>query len=225
MEHEGAAEYAFKHAQSLADLTSAAAEYEKALLLAPWNAGDYYNLGSCYAKADDPRKAIAAYQFYLLAAPGAKDADEVVKQIGALKYQLTQKQQQHQVQAASDAAAQARRQEEQRLEGHYVYHMHSVNRTAGIDADEIRDVQQGEVTAGENVLHTSGSFVSSSPLGYHQSFSGPLTGNSYHIVSPYSQSVYFDGVISDDGSSITETQVKIFSDGTRDTYTYVFRRQ
>ena len=91
IEHEGAAEYIFKHATSLSDFSNAAAEYEQALLIAPWVAADYFNLGSCWGKAGDPARAVRAYQFYLLAAPNARDAGDVTKQIGALKYELAQK--------------------------------------------------------------------------------------------------------------------------------------
>ncbi len=122
LEDEGAAEYAFKHAQSPADFANAAAEYEKALLLAPWNAGDYFNLGICYGKAGDLRKAIAEYHLYLLAAPHAQDADAVTKEIGALKYQLTQKeaaetaQRQQEEQEQQEEEAQQRQEEERQRE-------------------------------------------------------------------------------------------------------------
>lgn len=114
IEHEGAAEYVFKHAQSPGDFLSAAAEYEQALLLAPWNAGDYYNLGMCYDKANEQQKAISAYQLYLLAAPDAKDAAEVTKQIGALKYQLTQKDAAQTAQRQQEEAQQRQEQEQER---------------------------------------------------------------------------------------------------------------
>lgn len=104
VEHEGAAEYAFKHAQSPGDFKNVANEYEKALLLAPWVAADYYNLGLCYDKTGDPRRALAAYQLYLVAAPDARDTNEVVKQIGALKYQLSQEQQQKQTEGRQQQA-------------------------------------------------------------------------------------------------------------------------
>ena len=42
---EGAAEYAFKHALTNSDFSDAAKQYEKALLLAPWLADDYFNCG------------------------------------------------------------------------------------------------------------------------------------------------------------------------------------
>jgi tetratricopeptide (TPR) repeat protein len=116
-EHEGAAEYAFKHVESAADFRNAAVEYEKVLLIAPWAAADYYNLGVCYDKAGDPVKAIAAYQMYLLTASGAKDTDEVVKQIVALKYQLGQRQEQEQAtQARQQAQQQAQAAAEAQLE-------------------------------------------------------------------------------------------------------------
>jgi tetratricopeptide (TPR) repeat protein len=114
LEHEGAAAYAFKHAQSPADFTSAAAEYEKALLLAPWNARDYYNLGYCYEKATDQQKAIAEYRLYLLAAPHANDADEVTEKIVALKYQLSQKQAAETAQKQQEEEQQQAEEEQQR---------------------------------------------------------------------------------------------------------------
>jgi hypothetical protein len=86
LEAEGAAEYAFRHASSKDDYAAAAKQYEKALLAAPWSAKDYFNLAICQEKAEEYDKAIANYNFYLLAVPDAKDHDDVLKKIGAMRY-------------------------------------------------------------------------------------------------------------------------------------------
>ena len=113
IQHEAAAAYAFKNAQSSSDFLNAAAEYEKALLLVPWKAIDYYNMGACYGKEGDLQKAIAAYQFYLLAAPGAADADKVNRLIGVLKYQLSQKEAAEEAQRQQQEAQEQQEQQEE----------------------------------------------------------------------------------------------------------------
>ncbi len=85
VEHEGAAEYKFKNAKSADDFVQAAAEYDKALLIAPWVAADYYNEGFAWEKAGQPANAVSAYELYLIAAPQADDATEVAKRMGALR--------------------------------------------------------------------------------------------------------------------------------------------
>jgi len=79
-------EYAAKTAKSEADFADAAKEYEKALLIAPWIAEDYCNLGILQEKSNQPQKAIESLNLYLLAAPNAKDAREVRKRIAGLEY-------------------------------------------------------------------------------------------------------------------------------------------
>jgi tetratricopeptide (TPR) repeat protein len=87
---EGAAEYVFKNAKSNSDYSDAAKQYEKALLLAPWLASDYFNCGVAHEKAGENKEAIRSFNFYLLAAPNAEDVLAVNKRIGALQY-LAQK--------------------------------------------------------------------------------------------------------------------------------------
>ena len=84
--HEGGAEYAFKNAKTEADYAGAGKEYEKALLVAPWLAQDYFNCGVAYEKAGKAKEAITAFNFYLMAAPDAKDASDVQRRIGGLEY-------------------------------------------------------------------------------------------------------------------------------------------
>ncbi len=85
LEAEGRAEYRIKHANSTSDFRTAAEEYEKALLVAPWVAADYFNEGVAYEKAEYPDKAIAAFRWYLMAAPNAEDANDVRKRIAGLQ--------------------------------------------------------------------------------------------------------------------------------------------
>jgi hypothetical protein len=85
---EGAAEYAFKNAKSVADYSDAAKQYEKALLFAPWLANDYFNCGVAHEKAGDNQQAIHSLNFYLLAEPHASDAQVIKKRIGGLQYAL-----------------------------------------------------------------------------------------------------------------------------------------
>jgi tetratricopeptide (TPR) repeat protein len=83
---EGAAEYAFKNAKTNSDYSDAAKQYEKALLLAPWLAADYFNCGVAHEKAGENKEAIRSFNLYLLAAPNADDAQAVNKRIGGLQY-------------------------------------------------------------------------------------------------------------------------------------------
>ena len=84
--HKGAWQYAFKEAKTEMDFANAAKEYEKVLLLAPWSAEDYFNCGTTYEKANKITEAIRQFNFYLLAAPGSKDANDVLLHIGELEY-------------------------------------------------------------------------------------------------------------------------------------------
>ena len=87
-EHEGSAAHIFKNAKTNADYARVAAEYEKASLIAPWIAADYYNASLAWEKAGQVERAIAAYQLYLMAAPQAEDRNFVAQKIGELKVQL-----------------------------------------------------------------------------------------------------------------------------------------
>jgi tetratricopeptide (TPR) repeat protein len=108
---EGAAEYAFKNAQTNSDFSDAAKQYEKALLLAPWLAADYFNCGVAHEKAGENKEAIRSFKFYLLAAPDADDATAVKKRIGGLQYaeQKAEDTVNHQNSAAAQQAAEQQR--------------------------------------------------------------------------------------------------------------------
>jgi hypothetical protein len=99
---EGAAERAFHDAKASSDYSDAAKEYEKALLVAPWVAADYYNCGVAHEKAGENKEATHAFNLYLLATPNANDAADVKKHIGGLQYaqQKIDEQERQQAQAA-----------------------------------------------------------------------------------------------------------------------------
>ena len=82
------AESIFKNAKSLADFEAAAREYEKALLLAPWVEDYYYNLGVIYEKAVKPQEAKSNFEYYLLAAPKARDTKDVRDHIAKLETEI-----------------------------------------------------------------------------------------------------------------------------------------
>lgn len=85
---EGRAEAAVRNARTPEDYLDAAKEYRKALLLAPWVASYYFNLGVVLEKAGKPDEAIKSLRLYLLAAPNAPDVREVQKRIAGLDYEM-----------------------------------------------------------------------------------------------------------------------------------------
>jgi len=88
---EGRAEYALKDAKSETDFLDAAEEYKKALLLAPWIANDYFNQALAYEKGGKFKEAKQGLELYLLAAPNAKDAEDVQKRIAGIEYAIEKK--------------------------------------------------------------------------------------------------------------------------------------
>lgn len=131
LQHEGAAEYAFKNAKDRLDYAAAAKEYERSLLAAPWRAENYLSLGAVQEKAGQFQKAVSSLELYLIAAPDARDADEVQKRIGGLQFaagkasakeeERTRQAEEQRLQQESAAQAQTLQQEsaaqEQRLQG------------------------------------------------------------------------------------------------------------
>lgn len=68
---------AVKEATSSSDYRMAAAEFEKALLEAPWWGDAYYNLAVAQDKAEDFAAALASLKLARLALPDSKDAEEL----------------------------------------------------------------------------------------------------------------------------------------------------
>jgi tetratricopeptide (TPR) repeat protein len=87
IKYEGRAEAAVRNAKTPEDYLDASKEYMKTLLLAPWVASYYFNLGVVLEKAGKPDEAIKSLRLYLLAAPNAQDTREVQKRIAGLEYE------------------------------------------------------------------------------------------------------------------------------------------
>ncbi|MCX5795518.1 MAG: hypothetical protein NTY77_08510 [Elusimicrobia bacterium] len=85
-ELEGRAAAAFKDAKTPQDYLDAVNSLAQALLLAPWVSNDYLSLADAQEKAGQDLDAAASLGLYLVAAPQARDANEVRRRIGALKY-------------------------------------------------------------------------------------------------------------------------------------------
>lgn len=68
-------------AKTLEDFKTAAAEFKQALRAAPWIASGYYNLALVLEKSGDFQAAMRNFKLYLLAAPGAADAQQVEARI------------------------------------------------------------------------------------------------------------------------------------------------
>jgi tetratricopeptide (TPR) repeat protein len=77
---------AVKMSKSKDDFKNAIAEFQKALAVAPWIPDLYYNIGVVQEKAELFDDAIKSFNFYILAAPGAKDRKEVRDRIYKLEY-------------------------------------------------------------------------------------------------------------------------------------------
>jgi len=83
--HSNRAQAYLKQAEGIEDYNNAIVEFEKALLLAPWWAEAYFNVGLVQEKAKKFSAAIENMKFYLLAAPHAEDASEVKMKIDELE--------------------------------------------------------------------------------------------------------------------------------------------
>ena len=77
---------ALKEAQTDTDLRRAAAHFRRVLLLAPWLAGAYYNLAAVEERLHKYDSAVVDLQYYLRAAPNAKDAQAVQDKIYELGF-------------------------------------------------------------------------------------------------------------------------------------------
>lgn len=77
-------------AQDTGGFLKAADEFREALNVAPWSAEGYYNLGVVLEKAGNFGEAMADFKLYLLAAPGAKDAEAVRDKVYGLDYKASQ---------------------------------------------------------------------------------------------------------------------------------------
>lgn len=88
----------------------AAAEFQRALRIAPWLPSGYQNLGAMQEKAGQYGDAIRSLKLYLLAAPVAPDARDVHQRIAALESKQGQM-------TDEPTAAQKKREQERKAEG------------------------------------------------------------------------------------------------------------
>ena len=199
----GAAEYAIKNAKTEADYADAAREYEKALLAAPWLAQAYYDCGLAYEKAGKLKEAIAAFSFYLMAAPDAKDAQTVQKEIGGLEYGMKK--------AAKEKAAEVQKKtanEDIAAQLVGVWHQHPS--TAGVNGYRLRITADGPMVT-VTVIGTPSSNGSYSPanqlwmegeikegkiVGTYTNFGFNSRGITVWGTEPFEMKI----VVSDDGS-------------------------
>lgn len=77
-----------KKAQEFRDYESVVGELDASILLAPWWADSYFNLGLALGKTGDFAGAIASLKLYLAAAPDSPDAETVRKKI--LEFEVEQ---------------------------------------------------------------------------------------------------------------------------------------
>lgn len=107
IKYEGRAQFAFKNAESPADVLSAAKEYEKAVAAAPWVPGYYSDLCTIYEKAKKYAEAKKNCEFFLASSPSAQEASDTNKRIAGLEFAIEK---------TNSPEAQAARQAESQLE-------------------------------------------------------------------------------------------------------------
>ena len=88
IKYEGRAQFAFKNAESPADVLSAAKEYEKAVAVAPWVPGYYSDLCTIYEKAKKYAEAKKNCEFFLASSPSAQEASDTNKRIAGLEFAI-----------------------------------------------------------------------------------------------------------------------------------------
>jgi len=72
---------ATKSAEHPKDINAAISEFQGALRIAPWLPAGYFDIGELQEKLRDYPAAIRSFEFYLLAAPTAQNAESVQKRI------------------------------------------------------------------------------------------------------------------------------------------------
>lgn len=207
----GAATYAFKSARSDTDMMNAADLYTKASLEAPWQADLYYDEGLALEKAKRLDEAVKAFQFYLLAAPNADDADDVKEKIGALKYQVSQQQQQEQQQAAQAHQRVMDDSKQRSFEGTWLEVVEG-------DGNLMVSKDYGGVYHVDRVDNLSACHT---PL--------QIESNGRNLVIkcvyPSGAASGFDLSLSEDGQALTGTRFMVYETGQRPTWPVKFLRQ
>jgi tetratricopeptide (TPR) repeat protein len=209
---EGAAEYAFKNAKSNSDFSDAAKQYERALLLAPWLAVDYFNCGVTHEKAGENKEAILSFNLYLLAAPNSDDALAVKKRIGGLQY-----------------AAQKAEEEANSTDSKWRKLLKSLD---GIkwrhDVNENGQVWYSEITCSGNSLARKDFIISSRGTNLagktFDAWKATFENSTFIFSSQDDQFYHGQGVISNDTKTITIHSVVTNNAAIRD-FTWVYTRE
>lgn len=105
IKYEGRAQFAFKNAESPADVLSAAKEYEKAVAAAPWVPGYYSDLCTIYEKAKKYAEAKKNCEFFLASSSSAQEVSDTNKRIAGLEFAI-EKTNSPEAQAARQAESQ-----------------------------------------------------------------------------------------------------------------------
>jgi tetratricopeptide (TPR) repeat protein len=198
---------AFKGAKEARDFQDAADEFKKALLYAPWLAEGYYNLGVIQDKAGQYDDAMRNLKFYLIAAPKAPDAEKVKELVYEIEYRKEKAAKDKEAasrKAAEDSRAQqesaARKQQEflNRINGaRYVYYFWANRSDTGARTQYVitLDVRGDTMTQGQGLA--DGRDWSQDPILFK------LDGRKLRCFINGRALPENDGVISDDGSTIT----------------------
>ena len=204
--HEGAAEFAFKNAKTAADFADAAKEYEEALLLAPWLAQDYFNCGVAYEKAEKFAEAVRNFNFYLLAAPDAKDANDVLKRIGGLEYAANK--------VSKESSPEVVAEKKQNSEAEFMKSLDRAKYTGqsrtfdgGIVWDNELTIIGTTLTWKQRKTYVRPGVIVEIPVGtWYEEAAMPIIGRKAEVHPPEMPSlITATFIISDDGNSITRT--------------------
>jgi tetratricopeptide (TPR) repeat protein len=205
---------ALRGAKEARDFQDAAEEFKKALLYAPWLAEGYYNLGVIQDKAGHYDDAMKNLKFYLIAAPKAPDADKVKELVYEIEYRKEKAAKDKEAaarKAAEDSRAQqdaaARKQAEflSRINGaRYVYYFWANRSDTGARTQYVitLDVRGDTMTQGQGLA--DGRDWSQDPILFK------IDGRKLHCFINGRALPKNDGVISDDGNTITVGQGAVF---------------
>ncbi|NPV05064.1 MAG: hypothetical protein HPY67_10075 [Syntrophaceae bacterium] len=205
---------ALRGAKEARDFQDAAEEFKKALLHAPWLAEGYYNLGVIQDKAGYYDDAMKNLRFYLIAAPNAPDAEKVKELVYEIEYRKEKVAKDKEAaarKAAEDRRAQqeaaARKQAEflSRINGaRYANYFWANRGDTGARAQFVTtlDVRGDTVAHGQGLANGQDWFLTGITF--------KIDGRTLRCFIDGRALPENDGVISDDGSTITVGQGVVF---------------
>ncbi|OHE80091.1 MAG: hypothetical protein A2107_01485 [Verrucomicrobia bacterium GWF2_62_7] len=187
---------AVESAKEPADFKAAAAEFEKAVLSAPWVANAYYNLGLVQDKAGDYAGAIRNLNLYLLAAPNADDTRAVKSLIYKIEFKQEKAAKDVRVKEAAAAQEARRPKTDEEL-------IRSLNGARYV-GNHVQDRLAGEW---DNALEIRGNQMISSVISngeFKESFNGTMPEKSRTPLNGREFNHWMGvGTISEDGATIT----------------------